>query len=173
MQYYDYDFTKESSVAELSTLVPYKTDYVNSIYYPPTSGSFITSGRNDYVAALFEGYLQYPSSDYGPTFKMCVASDDLSYVYANDELIIDNGFGAYTKKCAVIKSTGLVTKMRVEFFVDRIDLLVALMIEWLLPDEAEYQPIPISAWVHPSLYQEPTTNMTEGSVSIDDAISKD
>ena len=103
MQYFDYDHAKESSVAELSTLVPYKTDYVNSIYYPTSFDSFITSGRNDYVAALFEGYLQYPSSDYGPTFKMCVTSDDFSFVYANDELIIDNFVIGNTKKCAVIK----------------------------------------------------------------------
>ena len=51
-----YVFTETSLPAEgLKSLTPYAEDYVSNIDFRPGSGVFATSGRENNVAALFEG----------------------------------------------------------------------------------------------------------------------
>jgi len=46
--------------AGLSTLSSYKSEMVDTINFPYTTGNFAGSGRHDYVAALFEGIIKVP-----------------------------------------------------------------------------------------------------------------
>ena len=51
-----YEFTDTSLPADgLKSLTPYAEDYVKNIDFRPGSGAFATSGRQNNVAALFEG----------------------------------------------------------------------------------------------------------------------
>jgi len=74
---------------------------------------FVSSGRTDNVAALFEGYIYLePSLEE----MICVTSDDGSKLYLNDTLVIDNdGLHGMQKKCASIPTEG-VYKLDLEYF---------------------------------------------------------
>merc|ERR1712038_839416 len=103
----------------LGSLTPYDTEYVENIDFSPGSGSFAGSGRENDVAALFEGYLAFPV--FPDTYYFCLTSDDGSKLFIEDELVIDNDMTGNTKRCAeydVITADAIdaVSKVSVEYF---------------------------------------------------------
>ena len=54
-----YEFAEQTSLPTegLKSLIPYAEDYVKNIDFQPGSGTFASSGRENNVAALFEGKL--------------------------------------------------------------------------------------------------------------------
>mmetsp|Transcript_18541 Transcript_18541/g.21397 ORF Transcript_18541/g.21397 Transcript_18541/m.21397 type:complete len:712 (+) Transcript_18541:74-2209(+) len=97
--------------AGLSSLTPYKTSETTRIKYPRTNLEFARSGRTEYVAALFEGYLHIDFL----TKKICVTSDDGSKLFLDGVLVINNdGLHAMRRICADV--TEGTYKLDLEYF---------------------------------------------------------
>ena len=64
-----YAFISQTSLPAdgLKSLIPYAEDYVKNIDFRSGSGAFATSGKEDNVAALFEGELSQAIAYYGLT----------------------------------------------------------------------------------------------------------
>ncbi|OAB63228.1 hypothetical protein AY599_27275 [Leptolyngbya valderiana BDU 20041] len=72
---------------DFSTLTPYASDVVSSIDFPSTTGDFITSGRADDVAAVFNGYIDIPQTG---IYTLYTSSDDGSKLYLGEDEIVNN-----------------------------------------------------------------------------------
>ena len=97
-----------------SSFTPFKTDIIPTIDYRAGNGAFATSGRSDYVAALFEGQLEFDST--GESVKFCLTSDDGSKLKIDGSVIINNdGLHGDRTYCATGTFTGRVS-VEVEFF---------------------------------------------------------
>ena len=111
VKYFDASGWTALPAAGLSSLSPYKTSETARIKYPSTMDEFARSGRSEYVAALFEGYLHIDST----IKKICVTSDDGSKLFLNDILVVDNdGLHSERRRCADV--TEGVYKLDLEYF---------------------------------------------------------
>jgi len=142
VSYFDatgWDFLPSSGLANLS---PYKTDTVDTINFPHTLGALATSGRSEYVGALFEGYLNFDSD--GEQVKLCLTSDDGSKLMIDGSLVIDNdGLHDDRTRCAVVELSGLL-KIDVEFFEWKGG--ITCILQWERPPGSSRVAIPASAW---------------------------
>ena len=127
------------------SLKPYKSEFVDTIYFPTTSGDFAGSGRSDLVGAVFMGFATLPMDG---IYTFCLTSDDGSKLYINEELMIDNdGLHDDVTKCEDIEaSPGIVYKMEVQFFEAFGD--ATLMLSVRLPDSEESIPFPTEYWIN-------------------------
>ena len=68
-----YEFIGQTSLPAdgLKSLTPYAESHVKNIDFRPGSGTFATSGREDNVAALFEGEFSQAIAYYGLTKYCC------------------------------------------------------------------------------------------------------
>ena len=113
VSYYDASGWSALPTAGLSSLTPYKVDRVETIDFRSRNGDFATSGRSDYVGALFKGQLQF---DDGEFVKLCLHSDDGSNLYINGSLVVDNdGLHPERTNCTDINLSGEVV-VEVEYF---------------------------------------------------------
>ena len=81
--YYTSQFLPEDG---FDSLDPISTDTTYTINYRLGNGSFGSSGRSDFVGALFEGDIFV----YPPIKTICVTSDDGSKLFLNNNLVINN-----------------------------------------------------------------------------------
>ncbi len=122
----------------LDSLTPYATGTTYSINFSKTSGNFAGSGRQNYVGALFQGYV-YASEI---VQRICVNSDDGSKLYIDDVLKINNdGLHVERRRCAGI-TTGL-HKVDLEYFES--GGKAVLVLEWG-SDAHGIRAIPPRAW---------------------------
>merc|ERR1712066_42947 len=123
----------------------YKSDRLYQIDFPYTGGEFATSGRNDYIAALFKGFVSFEQEGF---YDVCVNSDDGTKLYIDDELAIDNdGLHGMINKCVTVSVSGdgkEVKKITIEFF--EIGGGAGCQVTWKTPDSDEYVAIPPAAW---------------------------
>ncbi|MEE2908059.1 MAG: M12 family metallo-peptidase [Planctomycetota bacterium] len=82
-----YDLEALSELPDFSTLEPYAEDVVDLVDFASTGGDFVTSGLSDDVGAVFEGFIEVPTSGYWTLFT---ESDDGSKLYIGDEEVVDN-----------------------------------------------------------------------------------
>lgn len=149
---------------------PYKSEMVETIYYPWTLGHFAGSGRTESVAALFTGFLKFQS--YGVAW-LCMLSDDGSKLFINDVLMINND-GVYVDKtrCKTFQVSEEDTfKVTVEFFQNKMGS--TLVLKWREPGLSRFSRIPSSSWIQlplspapspaPSLYMTPTPSIITSS----------
>ena len=94
INYYDATGWTDLPAAGLASLTPYATGYTFKIDYDQTSGEFATSGRSNYVAALFSGYLYVDET----MNVICITCDDGCKLFMNNELVVDNGGMHVTEK---------------------------------------------------------------------------
>jgi len=113
VNYYEAFSWTDLPSAGLLSLSPYKSERVDNINYPRTTGTFAGSGRSIHVAALFQGYLKFPFPD---KYYLCINSDDGSKLFINNTLVINKG-GIHDseEKCSFYNGTG-VSKVEVEYF---------------------------------------------------------
>jgi hypothetical protein len=86
VQYYNLGGEK-SKLPDFSTLKPSRTDVSAQINFPSTNGNFATSEAKDYVAAVWTGFINVPSSG---SWDLFLDSDDGSKLFIGDKLIVDN-----------------------------------------------------------------------------------
>jgi len=131
-----YEFVDKTSLpAEgLKSLTPYAEDFVENIDFQSGSGTFASSGRENDVAALFEGYLDFPLSD---NYWICINSDDGSKVFIDDSLLINNdGLHGVTQECSSYETSAGVKKVQIEYFQRSGDAVLYL----------EYVPLSRPSW---------------------------
>jgi hypothetical protein len=99
----------------LRSLTPYDSGYVPNIDFQLSgSGGFATSGRDENVAALFEGYLDFPIND---SYYICITSDDGSKLFIEGSLVISNdGLHGSVQECATYDTPAGVKQIEVEYF---------------------------------------------------------
>jgi len=153
-----------------ASMEPYKSEFVDTIYYPSTSGVFAGSGLSDLVGAVFTGFVQLPTDG---VYTLCLASDDGSKLYINEELMIDNdGLHGIEQKCEVVEAfSGVEYKMEVQFFELFGD--AGLMLSVKLPDSDELIPFPVEYWVNQISTPLPTISLSSsptGTPIIDSAV---
>jgi hypothetical protein len=138
IKYFEADGWNSLPAAGLSSLTPYATDATTRIDYQKSAGNFASSGRDDNVAALFEGYLYVD-----PIIKkICVTSDDGAKLYLDDTLAVDNdGLHASKTKCASV-SDG-VYKLDLEYFEAEGE--AKLILSWG-PNTSELRVVPPRSW---------------------------
>lgn len=124
----------------LESLDHYAEDWVKSIDIRSGTGDFATSGRENYVAALFQGYVDFP----GGETELCIASDDGSKLYIDGEDVIDNdGLHGVVRKCQLVDHSG-VHKIAIEYFEDYGGSTI--IFEWQLEGSKTPEVVPPSAW---------------------------
>merc|ERR1712038_1566790 len=101
--------------AGLKSLTPYDDGYVENIDFQLTgSGGFATSGKRENVAALFEGYLDFPIND---NYYICLTSDDGSKLSIDGSPVISNdGLHGSVQECTVYGATAGPKPIEVEYF---------------------------------------------------------
>jgi len=143
INYYDAANWTSIPAAGLSSLTPYATDTTTEIKFRRSEGEFATSGKSDYVAALFQGYVHATSR----VSEICVTSSDGSKLYLDDVLKIDNdGVHNREQKCASI-SEG-VYKVDIEYFESTGGALI--LAEWGMGNE-RYRNIAARYWASADL----------------------
>ena len=115
---------------------------VGNIDFRAGGGPFAGSGRSDNIAALFEGFLNFPSG--GASTEVCIVSDDGSKLYINGNKQIDNdGLHGDVRKCKSFALSGP-QKVTIEFF-ERTGG-ATMVVEWRLSGSSRTV-VPASAWV--------------------------
>ena len=99
---------------DFSTLTRYGTTILPNIDIPSTGGNFSLSGRADYVAARFEGWLRIPQSG---VWNLSTESDDGSRLFIDGQLLVNNDglHGMVDRTGSVALEAGLHAVV-VEFF---------------------------------------------------------
>ena len=130
VKYFDAMYWSSLPDEGLSSLTPYKTDTTSEVNYPGIDVSdeeFATSGRSNYVAALFQGYVDVDPN----AIKICVTSDDGSKLYLDNVLTVNNdGLHGSVIKCASISeiSERKTYKLDLEYFESQGD--AECILEW-------------------------------------------
>ncbi len=138
-----YVIPPSGSMPDYPTLETYKHDVVPNVDYPPTGGEFATSGRSNFVGAVFEGYFKAPETG---LYVLSVESDDGSMLYLGDSLLVNNDgqHGMQERSSPAALEAGL-HRLRVEFFENSGSAGLIVRAEGPgLPR----QPIPASRWRH-------------------------
>jgi hypothetical protein len=110
-----YALTGDTTVLpDFAALTPYGSDVLANINIVSTSGNFSTSGRPDYVAAVFEGYILIPTTG---VWNLSTESDDGSKLYVDGQLIVNNdGLHGMVDRTGQVAVEAGYHLYRVEFF---------------------------------------------------------
>jgi len=138
-----YVIPPSSSMPDYSALTPYKFDVVPNVDYPASGGQFATSGRSNFVGAVFEGYFKAPETG---LYVLSVESDDGSMLYLGDSLLVNNDgqHGMQERSAPAALEAGL-HRLRVEFFENSGSAGLIVRAEG---PGLQRQPIPPSRWRH-------------------------
>jgi hypothetical protein len=128
---------------DFSTLTRYGTAILPNIDIPSTGGNFSLSGRADYVAARFEGWLRVPATG---VWNLSTESDDGSRLFVNGQLLVNNDglHGMVDRTGSVALEAGL-HAIVVEFFENGGG--AGEIVRWEGPGTARAI-IPASAWTN-------------------------
>ena len=110
-----YALTGDTTVLpDFAALTPYGSDVLANINIVSTNGNFSTSGRPDYVAAVFEGYILIPTTG---VWNLSTESDDGSKLYVDGQLIVNNdGLHGMVDRTGQVAVEAGYHLYRVEFF---------------------------------------------------------
>ena len=115
---------------------------VETVDFRAGPGPFAGSGRSSNIAALFKGFLDFPSD--GTSTELCIISDDGSKLYIDDSLEIDNdGLHGDRRECKILALSGP-QKVTIEFFERGGG--ATMVLEWKLAGSS-LTVVPASAWV--------------------------
>jgi Metallo-peptidase family M12/PA14 domain/Bacterial Ig domain len=103
-----------AALPDFSTLTSYGSALLQNIDIPSTGANFSTSGRADLLAAVFEGYVQVPSTG---LWTFSSESDDGSRVWIDGQLVVNNDglHGMVDRSGQVALESGF-HRYRIEFF---------------------------------------------------------
>jgi hypothetical protein len=81
-------------------------EYVDSVNIPSTSAGFLTSGKTNWIGATYEGYVMIPEAG---EWTFGTYSDDGSYIYIDDQMVVDNhgGHGMRERKGTISLEKGM------------------------------------------------------------------
>ena len=133
-----------SDLPDFSSLIPYKTDYLEYINFVGKDGNFITSGRSDGIGAVFDGYVRFPTAG---IWTLYTKSDDGSKLFVDGIEIVNNGglHGAKEVSGAIeVLYDGEIRHVNATFF-ER-GGRATMIVSWKGPDVSK-EPIPPDAWV--------------------------
>lgn len=109
-----YALSSPTALPNFSNLTPYASGAVPSLAYSPTSGAFAGSGRSDNLGAVFQGWIQIPSSG-GWTFTL--TSDEGSRLLIGDQTVVSHdGLHGFTPASGTIGLAAGRHAFRVEYF---------------------------------------------------------
>ncbi|MCG3124292.1 MAG: hypothetical protein GIKADHBN_02749 [Phycisphaerales bacterium] len=103
-----------SMLPNFGSLTAYLRDVVNEVNYPSTGGVFATSGRSEEVGAVYEGFIDVPSTD---NYTLYTESDDGSKLYVGSQLVVNNdGLHGMVEQSGTIGLKKGTHRVRVEFW---------------------------------------------------------
>ncbi len=109
-----YALSSPTTLPNFAALSPYATGTAATIGFSPTGGAFAGSGRSDNVGAVFEGWIEVPSSG-GWTFTL--TSDEGSRLLIGDEVVVSHdGLHSFTAASGTIGLAEGRHAFRVEYF---------------------------------------------------------
>ena len=109
-----YELTDAEQLPDFSTLVPYGRDILPDINIPSSNGYFATSGRFEFVGAVFNGLVEVPSTD---LYVFSLESDDGSRLFIDDQLVLENdGVHRMTEVAGRIALEAGFHRARIEYF---------------------------------------------------------
>lgn len=114
------------------------------INFDKKEGEFATSGRDEHVAALFDGKIKF--SNVG-TYTLCLTSDDGGKLYMDGNVTIDlDGLHPIEEKCTpyVVEAVGSVP-FKIEYF-EKVEI-AALILKWIVPGTTGKVLVPAVAYV--------------------------
>ncbi|HLO40135.1 MAG TPA: PA14 domain-containing protein [Phycisphaerales bacterium] len=138
-----YDASGLSALPDFSTLTPYTKVVRADINIAAGGGNFGDSGRADNVAAVFEGWITIPSTDW---YTFYTTSDDGSRLLIGDTVVVTNdGLHGATEAGGEIALKAGTHRIRVEYFEAGGD---AALIVSAASSTMSKQVIPASMWRH-------------------------
>jgi hypothetical protein len=109
-----YTLNAPSVLPNFSTLTPYATATAASINYPSTTGNFASSGRADNLGAVFQGWVDVPTTG---VWTLFLSSDDGSRCFVGNTLVVNNdGLHGMVEASGTIALAAGRHAFRVEFF---------------------------------------------------------
>jgi hypothetical protein len=148
-----YEIPQSSILPDFDALEAYADEIVPLVDYPSTGGPFAGSGRNDFVAAVFDGWIEVPHSG---VWRLFTDSDDGSRLFIGDTLVVDNdGLHGMVEKSGDIGLAAGRHPIRVEFFENQGG--AGLIVRWSGPGTGK-SVVPASAWSHGGSTANPDLN---------------
>lgn len=109
-----YAITDLSLLPNFANFSPYASDTVANIDFASTGGDFVSSGRADDVAAVFEGYVFAP---FTALYSFFTESDDGSRLLIGNTVVVNNdGLHGMVEQTGTINLAQGMHRIRVEFF---------------------------------------------------------
>ncbi len=139
VDYYALDSAEQ--LPDFSTLSPYMRDVLPDVNIPSSNGDFATSGRYEFVGAVFDGLVEVPEKN---LYTFFLESDDGSRLFVDDQLVLDNdGLHRMTEKSGDIALEAGFHRLRIEYFEKtQAQGLIARMESSNMPKQV----IPASSW---------------------------
>lgn len=139
-----FTLSNPSVLPDFSTLTPFGAGVSAQVNYPSTGGVFADSGLSDNVGAVFDGYINVPSTDF---YTLYTSSDDGSRLWIGSTLVVDNdGLHGMAERAGTIGLQAGTHAIRVEFFERGGG---AGLIASIAGGGMTKQPIPAALWRHP------------------------
>jgi hypothetical protein len=109
-----YVLSAPSVLPDFTQLTPYLSAIATQVNFVSTGGDFASSGRADEVGAVFEGWLNVPTSGF---YTLFVESDDGSRLLVDGTPVVNNdGLHGMVEKSGVVGLLAGKHVLRVEFF---------------------------------------------------------
>ncbi len=138
-----YEVAGLTAIPDFDALTPSLIGGVANLGFTTTSGACAGSGLADNVAAVFEGWIEVPSSG---SWLWSLTSDAGSRLYIDGELVIDHdGLHAYSEKADTVFTKAGRHGIRVEFF--EATGSCGLLLRWTPPGGSKV-PVPASAFTN-------------------------
>ena len=136
-----YVLSAPSVLPDFDMLVPFATDVAANVDFASTGGEFMNSGLSDDVGAVFEGFIDIPSSGF---WTLSVESDDGSRLFIGDEQVLDNdGLHGMVEVSGDIGLVAGTHAIRIDFFERGGG--AGVIARWQGPGVSR-QVIPVDAW---------------------------
>ncbi len=138
-----YALPQLSALPDFDTLEPYATDLAPTVNFASTNGNFATSGLANDVGAVFEGWLDVPTTG---TWTLFTTSDDGSrLLVGSTEVVSNDGLHGMQERSGTIALGAGRHALRIEFFERGGG--AGLIAQWQGPGVAK-APIPAAALSH-------------------------
>ncbi len=114
VEYYDLSAAPPSVLPDFTLYTPYLRTTAATVNIASTGGNFATSGRADYVGAVWTGWLTIPATG---LWTLSTESDDGSRLWIGDTMVVDNDglHGMVLRQGSIALAAGK-HPVRMEFF---------------------------------------------------------
>ena len=138
-----YALPQLSALPDFATLAPYASDLAATVNYASTNGNFATSGRANDVGAVYEGWLDVPTTG---TWTLFTTSDDGSrLLIGSTEVVSNDGLHGMQERSGAIALGAGRHALRIEFFERGGG--AGLIAQWQGPGVVK-APIPAASLLH-------------------------